>query len=198
MQKRLFDLAILFVLLGPALLVMLLLTVIIRITLGQPVLFRQVRAGLHGRPFTLLKFRTMTEAHDELGELLPDAERLTPVGRFLRATSLDELPELLNILKGEMSLVGPRPLLVEYLTRYTPEQMRRHDVLPGLTGWAQIHGRNAITWEERFKLDLWYVSHQSLGLDLQILLRTIWKALKREGINHQGQATMPRFDELKE
>ena len=160
---------------------------------GRPVLFRQQRPGLHGRPFTLLKFRTMTEARDPEGRLLPDAERLTRLGRFLRATSLDELPELFNVLRGEMSLVGPRPLLMQYLDRYSPEQMRRHDVLPGITGWAQVNGRNAITWEQKFALDLWYVDNWSLWLDLKILALTIWKIVKREGISQPGHATMEEF-----
>ncbi len=162
-------------------------------TLSSPVLFRHRRAGLHGRPFTLLKFRTMTDARDPAGVLLPDAERLTPFGRLLRSTSLDELPQLLNVLKGEMSLVGPRPLLVEYLDRYTPEQMRRHEVKPGITGWAQVNGRNALTWEEKFALDVWYTEHHSLWVDLKIALLTVWKILTREGINHPGQATMEEY-----
>lgn len=135
----------------------------------------------------------MREAYDANGNLLPDAQRLTPLGRFLRATSLDELPELFNVLRGEMSLVGPRPLLVAYLERYTPEQMRRHDVLPGITGWAQVNGRNALSWEDKFRLDVWYVDHWSLWLDLKILVLTVWKVLRREGINQPGQATMEEF-----
>ncbi len=170
-----------------------LLTVSVWCTFGPPVLFRHRRAGLHGRPFTLLKFRTMTDARDPAGVLLPDAERLTPFGRLLRSTSLDELPQLLNVLKGEMSLVGPRPLLVEYLDRYTPEQMRRHEVKPGITGWAQVNGRNALTWEEKFALDVWYTEHHSLWVDLKIALLTVWKILTREGINHPGQATMEEY-----
>lgn len=160
---------------------------------GAPVLFRQQRPGRHGRPFVIYKFRTMRELRDTEGRLLPDAQRLTHLGRFLRATSLDELPELFNVLKGEMSLVGPRPLLMEYLERYTPEQARRHEVKPGITGWAQVHGRNAITWEEKFKLDVWYVDHHSLGLDLKILWLTLVKVLRREGISASGHATMPEF-----
>jgi sugar transferase EpsL len=191
--KRLLDLLIA----APALLVLspvlAPLALLVRIKLGAPVLFRQQRPGLHGRPFTMLKFRTMTEARDADGNLLPDARRLTPLGRFLRVTSLDELPELFNVLKGEMSLVGPRPLLMQYLERYAPEQARRHEVRPGITGWAQVNGRNAITWEEKFELDVWYVDHQSPRLDLKILLLTLWKWVTREGISHPGQATMGEF-----
>lgn len=164
-----------------------------RISLGRPILFRQQRPGLHGKPFTLLKFRTMTDARDAEGRLLPDARRLTSFGRFLRATSLDELPELFNVLRGEMSLVGPRPLLVQYLDRYTSEQMRRHEVLPGITGWAQVNGRNALTWEEKFALDVWYVDNWSLWLDIKILAMTLVNVLRREGINHPGCATMEEF-----
>jgi lipopolysaccharide/colanic/teichoic acid biosynthesis glycosyltransferase len=167
--------------------------VAIRATMGSPVFFLQERPGLHGRPFRIVKFRTMLDARDASGRLRPDAERLTRLGRFLRATSLDELPELWNVLRGEMSLVGPRPLLMEYLPRYTPEQARRHDVLPGLTGWAQVHGRNALGWEEKFALDVWYVDHWSLGLDARILWRTLRQVLLREGISHEGHATMPVF-----
>ncbi len=166
---------------------------LLRLTMGPPVLFRQQRPGLHGKPFTLYKFRTMTDARDAQGNLLPDEQRLTRLGRFLRSTSLDELPELWNVLKGDMSLVGPRPLLMEYLPLYTPEQFRRHEVRPGITGWAQIHGRNALSWEERFALDVWYVDHVSLGLDLKILALTLWKVLTREGISHPGSDTMPKF-----
>jgi lipopolysaccharide/colanic/teichoic acid biosynthesis glycosyltransferase len=160
---------------------------------GSPVLFRQVRPGLGGKPFVMYKFRTMTEERDEQGNLLPDEKRLTPFGAFLRAWSLDELPELFNVLKGDMSLVGPRPLLMQYLDRYTPEQFRRHEVKPGITGWAQVHGRNALTWEEKFKLDVWYVDNWSVWLDLKILLLTLIKVLKREGISAPGHATMPEF-----
>lgn len=161
--------------------------------LGSPVLFRQVRPGLGGKPFVMYKFRTMTEEGDEQGNLLPDEKRLTPFGAFLRAWSLDELPELFNVLKGDMSLVGPRPLLMQYLDRYTPGQFRRHEVKPGITGWAQIHGRNALTWEEKFKLDVWYVDNWNIWLDLKILLLTLIKALKRDGISAPGHATMPEF-----
>lgn len=165
----------------------------VRIKLGSPVLFRQQRPGLHGKPFTLLKFRTMNDARDPDGNLLPDEQRLTPFGQFLRRTSLDEFPELFNVLRGEMSLVGPRPLLMQYLDRYTPEQMRRHEVKPGITGWAQVNGRNALSWEEKFALDVWYVDHLSFWLDLKIILLTIWKVLRREGISQDGFATMPEF-----
>ncbi|WP_041437994.1 sugar transferase [Thermus scotoductus] len=161
--------------------------------MGSPVLFRQVRPGLQGRPFVMYKFRTMTEERDADGRLLPDERRLTPLGKFLRQYSLDEFPEFINVLKGEMSLVGPRPLLMEYLERYTPEQARRHEVKPGITGWAQVNGRNALSWEEKFKLDVWYVDNWNLLLDLKILLMTIVKVLRREGISAQGHATMPEF-----
>lgn len=174
-------------------LAMLLLMLTVRLKLGTPIFFRQARPGLYGKPFTLLKFRTMTDARDAQGKLLPDAERLTAFGRFLRRTSLDELPELINVLRGEMSLVGPRPLLMAYLERYTPEQMRRHDVRPGITGWAQVNGRNALRWEEKFALDVWYLDHQSLWLDLKIILLTLWKILQREGISQPGQVTMEEF-----
>ena len=166
---------------------------LIRLDSRGPVLFRQERPGLHGKPFVLFKFRTMREAYDKDGNLLPDGERLTPFGRFLRSTSLDELPELFNVLKGDMSLVGPRPLLPQYLDRYTPEQARRHEVRPGITGWAQINGRNAVSWEERFKLDVWYVDHRSLWLDVIILFRTVRKVVLREGIHAAGEATMSKF-----
>jgi lipopolysaccharide/colanic/teichoic acid biosynthesis glycosyltransferase len=165
----------------------------VRLRLGSPVLFRQRRPGLHGRPFEMLKFRTMLDATDGAGNPLPDADRLTPLGRFLRATSLDELPELWNVLRGEMSLVGPRPLLMEYLPLYTPEQARRHEVRPGITGWAQVNGRNAISWEEKFRMDVWYVDRRTFALDLKILLLTAKKVVVREGISQQGQATMERF-----
>ncbi|RTH28095.1 sugar transferase [Thermus scotoductus] len=161
--------------------------------MGSPVLFRQVRPGLQGRPFVMYKFRTMTEERDADGRLLPDERRLTPLGKFLRQYSLDEFPEFINVLKGDMSLVGPRPLLMEYLDRYTPEQARRHEVKPGITGWAQVNGRNALSWEEKFKLDVWYVDNWNLLLDLKILLMTIVKVLRREGISAQGHATMPEF-----
>lgn len=166
----------------------------VRRKLGSPVLFTQVRPGLHGKPFRMVKFRTMTDARGPDGQLLPDAERLTPFGRWLRATSLDELPELWNVLRGEMSLVGPRPLLMEYLPLYSPEQARRHEVRPGITGWAQVNGRNAISWAVKFALDVWYVDHRSLWLDLRILWLTVRKVLVRDGISAAGEATMPRFE----
>jgi len=172
---------------------MLITALAIRISMGPPVLFRQVRPGLNGKPFVMYKFRTMLDLRDEHGNLLPDEQRLTPLGRFLRSTSLDELPELFNVLKGDMSLVGPRPLLMEYLDRYTPEQFRRHEVKPGITGWAQVNGRNALTWEEKFELDVWYVDHWNLWVDLKIILMTVIKVLKREGISAEGHATAPRF-----
>jgi lipopolysaccharide/colanic/teichoic acid biosynthesis glycosyltransferase len=165
----------------------------VRARLGAPVLFRQQRPGLHGRPFWLLKFRTMIHAYDSHGKPLPDATRLTPFGRWLRSTSLDELPGLWNILRGEMSFIGPRPLLMQYLPLYSPEQARRHDVKPGFSGWAQINGRNAISWEQKFRLDVWYVDHQSFWLDLRIFLLTIWKVIRREGISAAGEATMAPF-----
>lgn len=185
--KRLLDLAL--VLPGLVLLAPLLLAVAlaVRVRLGPGVFFRQERPGLHGRPFVILKFRTMLPGPG------PDAERLTPFGRFLRSTSLDELPELFNVLAGHMSLVGPRPLLMQYLPRYTREQARRHEVLPGLSGWAQINGRNALTWEEKFALDVWYVDNRSLKLDLTILARTVLAVLRREGVSAAGEATMPEF-----
>ncbi len=173
--------------------VLLTIAVLVRFRLGRPVLFQQQRPGLGGRPFVMLKFRTMTDARDEQGQLLPDAKRLTPFGRFLRASSLDELPELLNVLRGDMSLVGPRPLLMEYLPLYSQSQARRHEVRPGITGWAQVNGRNALSWEEKFALDVWYVDHVGLILDLKILWLTLSKVLAREGISAQGDATMPRF-----
>jgi lipopolysaccharide/colanic/teichoic acid biosynthesis glycosyltransferase len=166
---------------------------LVRSKLGSPVLFRQVRPGLHGQPFEMVKFRTMTDERGADGALLPDAQRLTPFGRFLRASSLDELPELWNVLKGEMSLVGPRPLLMEYLPLYTPGQARRHEVRPGITGWAQVNGRNAISWEDKFALDVWYVDHRGLWLDVRILWMTVKKVLVRDGISAAGEATMTRF-----
>jgi lipopolysaccharide/colanic/teichoic acid biosynthesis glycosyltransferase len=172
---------------------MLVLVLLVRKKLGSPVFFTQVRPGLHGKPFRMVKFRTMTDQRDEHGDLLPDAIRLTRFGQFIRSTSLDELPELWNVLKGEMSLVGPRPLLMEYLPLYSQEQARRHDVRPGITGWAQINGRNALGWDERFKLDVWYVTHQTVWLDLKILFLTVRKVFVREGISAQGEATMSKF-----
>jgi len=173
--------------------VMLVFALLVLLTMGRPVLFRQQRPGLRGKPFTLYKFRTMRDARTPSGELLPDEVRLTTFGKWLRSTSLDELPELFNVFKGEMSLVGPRPLLMEYLPRYSPEQARRHEVKPGITGWAQVNGRNALSWEEKFRMDVWYVDNWNLWLDMKILLLTIWKVLKREGINAEGCATMPVF-----
>lgn len=191
--KRAFDLLLLIPALIISLPLVVFIAVLIRLAMGKPVLFRQERPGLHGKPFLLLKFRTMKDALDASGALLSDAQRLTDLGRFLRATSLDELPELFNVLKGDMSIVGPRPLLTQYLERYTPEQARRHEVKPGLTGWAQVNGRNAITWEEKFNLDVWYVDNWSLWLDIKIIFMTIWKIIKREGINQPGEATMEEF-----
>ncbi|MGI5916064.1 MAG: sugar transferase [Anaerolineae bacterium] len=196
--KRLFDLLLTI----PALVMfsplMALMALLVRLKLGSPVLFRQKRPGLHGEPFTLFKFRTMTGERDDAGNLLPDEQRLTRFGSLLRSTSLDELPELWNVLRGEMSLVGPRPLLMQYLPLYTPEQARRHDVRPGITGWAQVNGRNALTWKEKFELDVWYVDHCSFGVDVQILARTVWRVLRRDGISQAGHATMEPFTGLTE
>ena len=192
-SKRIFDLVLVvpaLVVLSPVLLALMVVSLVL---LGRPVFYRQARPGLEGRIFHIYKFRTMTDARKPDGGLLPDRERLTRFGRFLRSTSLDELPELWNILRGEMSWVGPRPLLVKYLPRYSPEQARRHEVKPGLTGWAQVNGRNAIGWEERLRLDVWYVDHRSLALDAKILFLTVWKALRRDGIQQEGYATMPEF-----
>jgi sugar transferase EpsL len=191
--KRLLDIVgalLMLILLFPVLLAI---AILIKIKLGSPVIFKQQRAGLHGKPFYLYKFRTMTDERDENGELLPDHLRLTPFGQFLRKYSLDELPQLFNVLKGDISLVGPRPLLMEYLELYTPEQARRHEVKPGITGWAQVNGRNAISWEKKFELDVWYVDHQSFWLDLKILFLTVIKVLKSEGISHEGHVTMEKF-----
>ncbi|HEX6038652.1 sugar transferase [Longimicrobium sp.] len=191
--KRLLDLALAvpaLVILSPVLAGTALL---VRLRLGTPVLFRQERPGLHGRPFRLLKFRTMRDALDSRGEPLPDEQRLTAFGRRLRSTSLDELPTLWNVVRGDMSLVGPRPLLMEYLPRYSPEQARRHEVRPGITGWAQVNGRNALSWDEKFRLDVWYVDHRSLALDLRILWMTVRKVFVREGISQPGHVTMEKF-----
>jgi len=191
--KRLFDLVAaisLLIILSPLLI---LIGIMVRMRIGSPALFRQTRPGLRGSPFTIYKFRTMTDERDDEGNLLPDGKRLTLLGRFLRKTSLDELPELFNVMKGDMSVVGPRPLLMQYLDRYTSEQARRHEVRPGITGWAQVNGRNAISWDEKFKLDVWYVDNMSLGLDMKIIAITIWKILKREGINQPGQTTAEEF-----
>jgi lipopolysaccharide/colanic/teichoic acid biosynthesis glycosyltransferase len=173
--------------------VLLIVALLVRLFLGTPVLFRQERPGLNSRLFTLLKFRTLTDARDSQGQLLPDGERMTSLGRFLRSSSLDELPELVNVVRGEMSLVGPRPLLAKYLERYSAEQMRRHDVRPGITGWAQIHGRNALNWEQRFEMDLWYVEHRGFWLDLSILAKTFLQVIRRDGIAQPGHATMPEY-----
>lgn len=173
--------------------VLLLVAIAVRVVLGSPVLFRQERSGINGRPFIMLKFRTMRHATDSSGTLLPDEQRLGRFGRMLRATSLDELPELFNVLQGSMSLVGPRPLLPEYLPLYTPRQARRHEVKPGITGWAQVNGRNALSWQERFELDVWYVDNQSIKLDLRILFMTMWRVFARQGISREGHATMPKF-----
>lgn len=192
-MKRIFDIlgaTVGLLLLCPVLLIV---SIKIRLEMGSPVLFRQMRPGLHGKPFQMIKFRTMRDAVDQQGQVLPDAERLTKLGRFLRSSSLDELPELWNVLKGEMSLVGPRPLLMEYLPLYSPEQARRHEVRPGVTGWAQVNGRNAISWDEKFAFDVWYVDNHSLWLDLKILWLTICKVIKQEGISATGVATMPNF-----
>lgn len=170
------------------------LAILVRVKLGSPVFFSQIRPGRDGKPFRLIKFRSMTNACDASGALLPDAERLPPFGRLLRSTSLDELPELLNVLKGDMSLVGPRPLLMEYLPLYSAEQARRHELRPGLTGWAQVNGRNALSWEDKFKLDVWYVDNQSLWLDLRILFRTVVKVVRREGVSSEGSVTSTRFE----
>lgn len=192
-MKRLLDIvlsAIALVLLFPILITVL---VLIRLQLGKPVLFSQIRPGQYDKPFKMIKFRTMRDAVDAQGHPLPDGQRMTKLGSFLRSTSLDELPELWNVFKGDMSLVGPRPLLMEYLPLYSPEQARRHEVRPGITGWAQVNGRNAISWEEKFKLDVWYVDNQSFWLDLKILRMTILSVLRKSGINQTGQATMEKF-----
>ncbi len=191
--KRLFDLVISLVLIILSSPLSLGIYLFILLKDGRPVLFNQPRPGLKGRVFTLHKFRTMREAFNRRGNPLPDGERLTGWGRFLRRTSLDELPEFFNVFSGEMSLVGPRPLLVEYLERYSPEQARRHDVLPGLTGWAQVNGRNALSWEEKFALDVWYVDHWSFWLDLKILFMTVGVVFRQAGISHPGEATMGEF-----
>lgn len=193
LSKRFFDLvfsALALVVLSPVLLIT---AILVRLFLGAPVLFKQKRPGYKGRPFLIYKFRTMREGAAADGSPLPDAERLTRFGRMLRSLSLDELPELFNILRGDMSFVGPRPLLMEYLPLYSPEQARRHDMAPGLTGWAQVNGRNALDWTARFKLDVWYVDNWSFWLDIKIILTTAWKAVAREGINQEGQATVEYF-----
>ena len=194
MAKRLFDILVSLSVLLFGAPVLLLLCLAVRINMGSPIFFRQERPGLNGEIFEIIKFRTMRDAYDQDGKPLPDAERLTKLGRLLRATSLDELPELLNVLKGEMSLVGPRPLLVRYLPLYTPEQARRHDVRPGITGLAQVRGRNALDWDSKFAYDIEYVDNQSLWFDLRILFETVRAVVKREGISHEGVVTMPRFE----
>jgi len=192
-MKRVFDLVGALFLLGLLWPILLVVALLVRWRLGSPVLYCQVRPGLNGKPFEMVKFRTMRDSMGSDGQPLPDELRLTVFGGFLRATSLDELPELWNVLKGEMSLVGPRPLLMEYLPLYSSEQARRHEVRPGITGWAQVNGRNALSWDEKFKLDVWYVEHHSFWLDMRILWQTIKKVLVREGISAQGEATMPKF-----
>jgi lipopolysaccharide/colanic/teichoic acid biosynthesis glycosyltransferase len=191
--KRLSDFIISAIILVVFLPVIMVIALLVRLTMGSPVLFVQKRPGLNSKPFYMYKFRTMLDSKDREGRLLPDIDRLTPVGRFLRASSLDELPELLSVIKGEMSLVGPRPLRMKYLERYTPEQARRHEVKPGVTGWAQVNGRNLLTWEEKFDLDVWYVDNMTLLLDLKILLLTILKVFRREGISAEGHVTATEF-----
>lgn len=191
--KRVFDVIsalVGLILLSPLLLVV---AVMVRLKLGSPVLFRHQRPGLHGKSFELIKFRTMTDERDENGKLLPDSERLPAFGRFLRSTSMDELPELFCVLKGDMSLVGPRPLMMKYLPRYSAEQARRHEVKPGITGWSQVNGRNASSWERKLELDVWYVDHRNLWLDFKIILMTLMAVIKREGINQPGEATASEF-----
>ncbi|MES2868415.1 MAG: sugar transferase [Pseudomonadota bacterium] len=193
MFKRVFDVvvsAVGLLLLSPVLVIV---AWKVRRNLGSPILFRQVRPGLNGHPFMMIKFRTMKDAKDANGHCLPDSERMTAFGGFLRSSSLDELPELWNVLKGDMSLVGPRPLLMEYLPLYTPEQCRRHTVRPGVTGWAQVNGRNALSWEEKFKLDLWYVDHGSMLFDIKILMLTVKKVITKDGVNGEGEVTMSKF-----
>ncbi|WP_230279610.1 sugar transferase [Croceicoccus sp. Ery15] len=193
-MKRLTDIVVagaVLVLFSP---VILLVMLCVRIAMGSPVFFRQLRPGLDGRPFTMIKFRTMSDAKDPKGTPLPDAHRLRPFGKYLRSSSLDELPELWNVLRGDMSLVGPRPLLMEYLPRYSNEQARRHEVRPGITGWAQINGRNAVSWEDKFKMDVWYVDNRSAFLDIKILAMTVIKVFRRDGISADGDATMPKFE----
>ena len=193
MLKRLMDLLValsLLLVLSP---ILILVALALKINTGGPVLFSQLRPGLHGKPFEFYKFRTMTDATDSYGNLLPDEIRLTKIGKILRKLSVDELPQLINVIKGDMSLVGPRPLLMEYLPLYTSEQSKRHDVKPGITGWAQVNGRNALTWKDKFRLDVWYVNHQSVWLDLKILWLTLWSVIEAKGINRPGAATMTKF-----
>ncbi|MFD0961398.1 sugar transferase [Paenibacillus chungangensis] len=193
-MKRLIDIVVASLSLIVLSAVMLMVALLVRVKLGSPVLFKQRRPGLHGRPFHLYKFRTMNEGKDSYGNLLPDHLRLTPFGCWLRKYSLDELPQLLNVIRGELSLVGPRPLLMDYMSLYTEEQARRHHVRPGITGWAQVNGRNDVTWDERFSRDLWYVDNQSIWLDMKIILLTIKKVIKSDGINNGNHATMPMFE----
>ena len=192
-MKRLFDFSVSFIALLALLPIFFLLALLAKITIGTPIFFFQKRPGLHGKAFIMIKFRSMTNARNADGSMLLDSERLTRFGRFLRSTSLDELPELWNVLKGDMSLVGPRPLLMEYLPLYSPEQARRHNVRPGITGWAQVNGRNAIAWDEKFKLDVWYVDNQSFWLDVKILFLTVKRVFHRHGITADGEVTMPPF-----
>jgi lipopolysaccharide/colanic/teichoic acid biosynthesis glycosyltransferase len=193
LSKRLFDLLLTSLLMVIALPVMGVIALLVWLNLGRPLLFRQVRPGYLGETFSIAKFRTMSDERDDTGSLLPDGQRLTSLGRFLRAFSLDELPELFSVLAGRMSLVGPRPLLVQYLDRYTAEQARRHEVLPGITGWAQVNGRNILNWEDKFRLDVWYVDHWTLWLDVKILAMTFWKVITRQGISQPGHATAEEF-----
>lgn len=197
-MKRLFDLVISLSLLFVFFPIILVATILVRFKLGSPILFKQQRPGLYGTPFYVYKFRTMTDARDNSGQLLPDHIRLTPFGKLLRKYSIDELPQLFNVVKGDISLVGPRPLLMEYLTLYTEEQAKRHNVRPGITGWAQVNGRNAITWEEKFQLDVWYVENQSFLLDMKILVRTVIKVFKSEGISQDGHVTVEKFHGTKQ
>ncbi len=192
-MKRLFDITIIILTLPIILPIFIVAAILVRLKLGSPILFRQIRPGLYAKPFEMIKFRTMTDERDSDGKLLPDSVRLTHFGKFLRSTSLDELPELWNVVKGEMSLVGPRPLLMQYLPLYSKEQARRHEVRPGITGWAQVNGRNAISWEEKFKLDVWYVDNQNFWLDIKILCLTIKKVFIRDGISSDSHATMEPF-----
>ncbi|WP_242219251.1 sugar transferase [Bacillus cereus group sp. BfR-BA-01380] len=196
-MKRIFDLLISLLVLLCLSSVILVVAVLVRLKLGSPIIFKQQRPGLHGKPFHLYKFRTMTDERDNKGEFLPDQVRLTTFGKFLRKCSLDELPQLINVVKGDISLVGPRPLLMEYLPLYSSEQAKRHHVKPGITGWAQVNGRNAITWEAKFELDVWYVNNQSFLIDMKILFLTLIKVFKSEGINQDGHVTMERFTGMK-
>lgn len=197
LTKRCSDILLTLPALAISMPVMIMFALLIRMSMGRPIFFRQIRPGLNGKAFSNYKFRTMTDERDKEGNLLPDTKRLSSLGKILRSTSLDELPELFNVLKGEMSLVGPRPLLMQYLDRYTLEQARRHEMKPGITGWAQVNGRNAITWEQKFKYDVWYVDNQSITLDLKIIFHTVIKVLKSEGINQAGHTTMEEFEGIK-